>query len=134
MKTKNPLVRVVKKDSEGATIKTLDGKFSDKFDWETFNTNFKQTDEKNIYMMVLDEETEKQVDEFVVRQNWLRNYMVFILRIMAMQDKKEEISLEDMGLFGHIVGEYNKEFQGLPPFQFVEDIREMKRISLVGLQ
>lgn len=127
-----PLVRVTNKNREGATVESLDGRLQFKYSWEDFNANFVATEEKHIYEMIINEELASEVDAFVNRQKWLTKYVFTILRVMAKKERSENLTLSEMGDFGHIVSEYQKEFK-LSPAHFIEDIKRMKEMLQQGV-
>lgn len=128
----NPIVKVINKDKEGATVKEIRGGTIQKIPWKEFDEYFKPTTKLNFYEMILTPDVEAEVKNIQERFRWLTPYFPQILMITNKKNKGIEPSLQEIFILGSISSEYHEKFPGLAPIQFIEDINSMKEYMLKG--
>ena len=123
----NPLVKVVNKNKDGVTVRSLDGAIEQELSWEDLNRYFRKTDYPYIYEMIVTRELREESDKIILRHKWLAKYLPQILIIMRKKESNT-VTATDFFQIGHIIEEYRNEFPYANSELFVSDIQHLKNV------
>lgn len=121
------LVRVTDRKDGNVCIESMDGKYKETLDEETFSKYFISTLIPTIYEMIESDEINIAVELVERHTRWLTPHLWNILKIQNKASKGEKLSVTELATFGSIVREYCSTFNETQA-DFIVAVDSVKRL------
>lgn len=128
----NILVKVIRKEADGATIQSLDGKIRQKMTWADFKKYLHPTKNEYEYEIIIPENETSEFDREYEIQKWMTKNTAYILMFTNPDKNPSDFTITQMAVLGQLVKEYGELFGG-SQMDFIEHAKWFRKSTVAIL-